>query len=60
MSGNKIMFCACNSGSAAEYQNKIYGNNNRVHTIGGEGASATFTCSCCGKSKTSDIKVKKK
>ena len=34
-----------------EYQDKLYGKAMRVHTLGGTKATATYTCTACGRKK---------
>jgi len=46
MSGGKIKKCTC----AHKDQDKMYGRDMRVHTIGGTPTQPTYKCTVCGKS----------
>lgn len=43
----KVMSCTCDMGDGAQYQDKIYGKNKRVHNSCKDG----FRCTVCGKEK---------
>ena len=45
--GTKVIKCVCIN----EYQDKKYGEQKRVHNIGGTKDEPTYTCTVCGKKK---------
>ena len=49
MAGTAVKQCNCTVGPAAEYQNKVYGKNQRLHNVSEDGKK--FKCTVCGTKK---------
>lgn len=48
-SSTKILSCNCNLGNGAEYQDKVYGKQKRLHNPSNKG----YRCTVCGSLKPS-------
>ena len=54
----KIIFCGCQTGSASVFQDKKYGEGQRVFNRGEK--DGTYSCTCCGKAKSEYVPKGKK
>ena len=49
MNQTKVMACDCKNEQSGKFQNKLYGEGNRIHIRSEK--NKCFTCTICGKTK---------